>query len=303
MIGSERGQPLARAALGGHHGALVLDKPSGPTSFKAMRMAQRALGEKTAGHAGTLDPMASGVLVVLLGEGTKLSAQVMDHTKTYEAEVRFGVGTDTLDAEGAVVAEAPVPDGLAAKVAEVLPRFVGDVMQVPPRYSALKVEGRSNMSRARAGEEFEVAPRPAQCFELKVLAVGDDTVRLSIDCGKGYYVRSLARDLGAALGVPAHLAGLRRTRVGRFTLAQAVAPDAVASEHVIAIADMTDLPHVVVAGAELAALRAGRTIPLPDGFEAALGLAITTSREPVALVVPQDRRLKVQRGFAVAPND
>lgn len=289
--------------IGGHHGALVLDKPSGPTSFKAMRVAQRALGEKTAGHAGTLDPMASGVLVVLLGEGTKLSAQVMDHTKAYEADVRFGVGTDTLDAEGTVVAEAPVPADLAAKIAAVLPRFVGDVMQVPPRYSALKVEGRSNMSRARAGEEFEVAPRPAQCFELKVLSVGADTVRLSIDCGKGYYVRSLARDLGDAVGTPAHLTALRRTRVGRFTLAQAVAPEVVGSEHVIAIAHMTDLPHVVVAGPDLEALRAGRTIPIPDGYEAPLGLAITISQEPVALVVPRDRRLKVQRGFAHAPND
>jgi len=300
-----------------HHGALVLDKPSGPTSFKAMRVAQRALGEKTAGHGGTLDPMASGVLVVLLGEATKLSAQVMDHTKSYDAEVRLGVGTDTLDADGEVTAEAPIPPAALewATIEALLPRFVGHVLQVPPRYSALKVEGRTNMSRARAGEDFDVAARAAHCIALTLIEMRPAGFLLRVDCGKGYYVRSLARDLGEALGVPAHLAALRRTRVGAFGLERAVLPEAATAGAVIAIPDMLpELAQVVVHGAELAALRAGRTILAPAGYVAALALAITPERVPVALVVPVaangTSRLKVQRGFALGaatlatqPND
>lgn len=290
--------------MSGHHGALVLDKPSGPTSFKAMRTAQRALGEKTSGHAGTLDPMASGVLVVLLGEGTKLSAQVMDHTKAYEADIRLGTTTDTLDAEGEVTATAPVPAFTRESIEALFPRFVGHVMQVPPRYSALKVEGRSNMSRARAGEDFDVAPRPAHCISLTLLELAPEGFRLRIECGKGYYVRSLARDLGEALGTVAHLTALRRTRVGAFGLERAVLPEAVQSSDVIAIPDMLpEFPQVTLDGPDLAAIRAGRTMLAPAGFSASLALALTPQRLPVALVVPVDgdgpRRLKVQRGFAL----
>jgi len=292
--------------LVGHHGALVLDKPSGPTSFKAMRSAQRALGEKTSGHAGTLDPMASGVLVVLLGEGTKLSAQVMDHTKSYDATIRLGVTTDTLDAQGEVIATAPIPASalLRETIEALFPRFVGHVMQVPPRYSALKVEGRSNMSRARAGEDFDVAPRPAHCIGLTLLELQPEGFRLRIECGKGYYVRSLARDLGGALGTVAHLTALRRTRVGAFGLERAVVPEAVSSGDVIAIPDMLpELAQVVIDGPDLAAIRAGRTMLAPAGFRASLALALTPERLPVALLVPVDssgpRRLKVQRGFAL----
>jgi len=287
------------------HGALVLDKPSGPTSFAAMRAAQRQLGVRTAGHGGTLDPMASGVLVVLLGEGTKLSALVMDHMKTYEAEIRLGVGTDTLDGTGLVTAEAPVPPEAldTARLQALLPGFVGEVMQVPPRYSALKVAGRTHMSRARAGEAFEVLPRPALCLGLTLLDLLPAGFRLRVDCGKGYYVRSLARDLGLALGVPAHLAALRRTRVGAFDLSTAVLPEAATAALVIPIPKMLpDLEQIIVAGADLDALRAGRTIVSARALRAELALAVTAAGHPVALVVPVDAatplRLKVQRGFA-----
>lgn len=278
-----------------------------------MRAAQRRLGQQTAGHGGTLDPMASGVLVVLLGEATKLSALVMDHTKTYEAEVRLGVATDTLDAEGVITEQAEVPASALdrARLEALLPGFVGDVMQVPPRYSALKVDGRTHMSRARAGEDFEVAARPATCLGLEVLALTPSGFVLRVDCGKGYYVRSLARDLGAALGVPAHLAALRRTRVGAFDLKAACPPDEVGPEHVIPIPEMLpELAQVVVAGAELAALRNGRTIAAPPELHAEHALALDPAGQPVALLVrvgdPPEQRLKVQRGFVLGsgePND
>lgn len=296
---------VVRDEAPGVHGAVVLDKPSGPTSFKAMRMAQRALGQRTAGHGGTLDPMASGVLVVLLGEATKLSALVMDHTKTYEAEVRLGVGTDTLDAEGAVVAEGPVPELTRDKIEAALAPHVGEVMQVPPRYSALKVEGRTHMSRARAGEEFEVAPRKALCLGLELVAFAGDRLTLRVECGKGYYVRSLARDLGAAFGTPSHLSALRRTRVGAFSLAQAVAPDAppeVIAGALIPIARMLpSVPRVRVAGKTLEALRSGRWIDASAPLDG-IGLALDPEDAPVALVTALGDgtpRLKVVRGFAM----
>jgi tRNA pseudouridine55 synthase len=293
------------------HGALVLDKPSGPTSFTAMRSAQRVLGVRAAGHGGTLDPMASGVLVVLVGEARKLSALVMDHDKVYEAEVTFGIGTDTEDAAGAVTASAPVEPGALTRerVAAVLPRFVGSVMQVPPRYSALKVGGKSNMSRARAGETFEVAARPARCDAIDLLELASPRVSLRVTCGKGYYVRALARDLGEALGLPAHLSALRRTRVGAFAIERACAPSEARPEDLVPIHEMLpDLENLYVGGEDLAALRVGRSIPVPPGFTAPRALAVTEDGEAVALLTPHQPpggplRLKVQRGFVHQPND
>lgn len=293
------------------HGALILDKPRGPTSFKAMRTAQRVLGVRTAGHGGTLDPMASGVLVVLIGEATKLSALVMDHDKVYQAEITFGVGTDTLDAEGAVTAEVGVEPGAVTRerLEAVLPRFVGDVMQVPPRYSALKVGGRTHMSRARAGEEFAVEARPARCDFIEILALEPPRVRLEVTCGKGYYVRSLARDVGQALGLPAHLSALRRTRVGSFDLARAVAPEEATPEALLPIPKMLpDLTNLRVSAADRRALQVGRPILAPPGFDLPRALAISEDDEPVALVVPLEDergplRLKVKRGFVCKPND
>jgi tRNA pseudouridine55 synthase len=300
------------------HGALVLDKARGPTSFKALKGVCRALGVKTAGHAGTLDPMASGVLVVLLGEAMKLSALVMDHDKEYEAEITFGVGTDTLDAEGEVVERVAVPAGVVTRerIEAAAASMIGDVSQVPPRYSALKVDGRTNMSRARNGEDFEVAPRTVRCDAIEVLRVDGDKAVLRVACGKGYYVRALARDLGLALtgatageggaraGLPAHLSALRRTRVGAFDLARAVTVDAVTPSAVLPIPEVVpQVAHVVVSTDEMTALRAGRLASWPAGLEAEVALALGPSGEPLALVERLDSdptrppRMKVRRGF------
>lgn len=297
------------------HGALVLDKARGPTSFKALKGVCRALGVRTAGHAGTLDPMASGVLVVLLGEAMKLSALVMDHDKEYEAEITFGVGTDTLDAEGAVVAQVEVPAGVVTRerIEAAAASMIGEVSQVPPRYSALKVEGRSNMSRARNGEDFEVAPRVVRCDAIEVLRVDGDKAVLRVACGKGYYVRALARDLGLALktedgaareGLPAHLSALRRTRVGAFDLSRAVTVDAVTPDAVLPIPEVVpQVPRVVVSGDEMTALRAGRLARWPEGLGADVALALGPSGEPLALVErlasdpTRAPRMKVRRGF------
>lgn len=300
--------------MNGIHGLLILDKPSGVTSFSAMRTAQRALGLKTAGHAGTLDPMATGVLVVLLGEATKLSNLLMDHDKVYEAEVTLGALTDTLDATGELVETRAVPSLTAEEVRGALLRFVGHHPQVPPRYSALKKDGRTHMSRARAGEDFEVEARPSICHGLELLGFdpGSDLaaprISIRVHCGKGYYVRSLARDLAEALGTVGHLSALRRTRVGAFDIARAVPPDAVSPSQVLPIPDaLPTMPHLVADGRLLEDLRCGRPSSIPRAsLDLANGttlLAMRTDAVPIALVTASpdgDRiRLIVQRGFAI----
>ncbi|MDC3961821.1 tRNA pseudouridine(55) synthase TruB [Polyangium jinanense] len=221
------------------HGVLVLDKPKGPTSHDVVGKLRRALGMRRIGHAGTLDPMASGVLVMLLGEATKLGPYLTAHDKAYEARVVLGRGTDTLDAEGAVTAEAPLPAWLEDEITRfaqegasaALPRITAALdherartEQAPPAYSAIKVDGAKSYDRARRGEVVELPARPVavRAIELRgagILEPGKLAfLDVSLDVSKGYYVRSLARDLGAGLTVPAHLGALRRTRSGPFGL-------------------------------------------------------------------------------------
>jgi tRNA pseudouridine55 synthase len=207
---------------------LVVDKPVGPTSFAVVRrvrdLLRRLDGRKAkVGHGGTLDPLASGVLPVCIGEATKLAPFLLDADKEYEAEVRFGVTTDTLDAAGKVLSEASVAGLDQAAVSAALPRFRGAIDQVPPMYSALKRAGRPLYEYARQGLELPRAARPVVVHELELLAWEPPaTARLRVACSKGTYVRSLAADLGAALGPGAHLTALRRTVSGPFTLGQAI---------------------------------------------------------------------------------
>jgi tRNA pseudouridine55 synthase len=215
---------------------LVVDKPIGPTSFAVLRQVQRALmranrGTERApkiGHGGTLDPMASGVLPVCVGEATKILPFLLDADKEYEAEVRFGVETDTLDASGQVLCEKPTGDLDATRVEAALAGFRGEIDQVPPMFSALKHRGKPLYRYARAGQTIERPARRVKVYELALLAWGPpDRARLRIRCSKGTYIRSLAADLGRALGVGAHMAGLRRTASGPFRLAQALSPDTI----------------------------------------------------------------------------
>jgi tRNA pseudouridine55 synthase len=288
------------------HGAVILDKALGPTSFSAMRAAGRALGVSRAGHTGTLDPAASGVLVVLLGEATKLSGVLVHDDKVYEATIRLGVATDTLDTEGQVVAEAPVDPALLApeRLAAALAAHLGPVMQTPPVYSAIKRDGRSLMSRARAGEVVEVEPRPVVCHALDLLGVDTHpvapAVRLRVHCGKGYYIRSLARDFGASLGVPAHLAGLRRTRVGPFELACGRPIESIATAPLRPFTELLhDWLHVTVSAREAQDLACGRLIPRAVDTPHARALALSASGTPLALLRAEGPRWAVERGFVI----
>jgi tRNA pseudouridine55 synthase len=200
-------------------GVLVIDKPAGPSSFDVVRMVKRAGRVKRVGHGGTLDPLASGVLPICLGEATKLAQFLLDADKEYEFTLCLGVETDTYDAAGAVTARADASGVDEGRVRAALPAFTGRISQKPPAYSALKRDGRPLYDYARAGEVVEIAPRDVTIHALALVDwQGPGAVSLRMRCSKGTYVRSLAFDLGRTLGVGAHVTVLRRTRSGPFGL-------------------------------------------------------------------------------------
>lgn len=203
-------------------GVLVVDKPIGLTSHDVVQVIRRGTGIRRAGHTGTLDPRASGVLVILIGPAVRLSEYVSASDKRYQATIRLGSSTDTYDSEGTITSSASVDDITEDYFNEVLQRFVGEIEQVPPPYSAVKVQGRKAYDMAREGEEFELIPRIINVYSLEILEWALPEVVIDVYCSSGTYVRSLANDLGKQLGTGAHLVGLRRTKSGRFTLRDAV---------------------------------------------------------------------------------
>jgi len=201
-------------------GLIVVDKPVGPTSHQVVGMVRKGTGVRKVGHAGTLDPRASGVLVLCLGPATRLSEYLSGTTKEYEAVVRFGVSTRTFDGDGDVThrsGRAPT----RREIEQALPGFRGRIEQQPPPFSAIKVQGRKAYELARAGEDPALAPRTVDILRLDLRAYQSPDLTLRVECSAGTYIRSLAHDLGQVLGTGAHLAGLRRTRAGPFTLEQA----------------------------------------------------------------------------------
>jgi tRNA pseudouridine55 synthase len=207
-----------------HDGLVVVDKPAGFTSHDVVAKLRRIFGQRKVGHAGTLDPDATGVLLVGLGRATRLLRYLSESGKAYEGRIVFGIATSTLDAAGEVLDQRPMPI-TRDDVERALPRFRGDIEQLPPMVSAVKVGGRRLHELARAGEEIERAPRPVRVDRFDVVAFEPGPypqADVEVECGSGTYIRSLAADLGAALGGCAHLKSLRRTRVGSFTLAEAL---------------------------------------------------------------------------------
>jgi tRNA pseudouridine55 synthase len=203
-------------------GVLVIDKPVGMTSHDVVQVVRRGTGIRRAGHTGTLDPRASGVLVILIGPAVRLSEYVSASDKRYQATIRLGSSTDTFDAEGTITDSASIEDLTEERFNEVLQHFVGEIEQTPPPYSAVKVQGRKAYDMAREGEEFELEPRIINVYSLEVLEWAPPEVVIDVYCSSGTYVRSLANDLGKELGCGAHLVGLRRTKSGRFTLRDAI---------------------------------------------------------------------------------
>jgi tRNA pseudouridine55 synthase len=203
-------------------GVLVVDKPIGLTSHDVVQIIRRGTGIRRAGHTGTLDPRASGVLVVLIGPAVRLSEYVSASDKRYQATIRLGSSTDTYDAEGVVTESAAWENITEEQFNEVLQKFVGEIEQVPPPYSAVKVKGKHAYDMAREGEEVDLEPRTIHVYSLEILEWAPPEVVIDVYCSSGTYVRSLANDLGKELGCGAHLIGLRRTKSGRFTLRDAI---------------------------------------------------------------------------------
>ena len=206
-------------------GVVLIDKPSGLTSNAALQRVKRAFRAHKGGHTGTLDPLATGLLPVCLGEATKFSQGLLDSDKTYRTEVKLGVATETGDAEGRTLSERPVEVGLD-EIEPVLAGFRGSIEQVPHRYSALKRDGRRLYDYARAGEQVSILPRTVRIDELVVEAWSPPILTLRVRCSKGTYVRSLAEDIGAALGCGAHVTALRRLAAGRFQVNDSISVEA-----------------------------------------------------------------------------
>jgi tRNA pseudouridine55 synthase len=308
------------------HGWIILDKPVGLGSTTAVSAVKRILREagepKTrVGHGGTLDPLASGVLPIALGEATKLAGRMLDAIKAYDFTIRFGEETDTLDREGQVIATSDVRPTLE-QIEAVLEQFTGQIEQVPPAYSALKIAGKPAYKRARAGEDVELKSRdvtihllevhhpresgvPASAEERRDSRLrGNDEVMLSATVSKGTYIRSLARDIAHALGTVGHVSYLRRTRAGPFGLQEAISLDflteaakarALTRTVLPLVAALDDIPALPVTPDQAQLLRHGQRL---TGFPAVPGLQLATSEEtPVALVEATADGLTVVRGF------
>lgn len=258
------------------NGWVILDKPVGMTSTEAVARVKRLFNARKAGHAGTLDPLASGLLPVALGEATKTVPFVMDGVKGYRFTVRFGVETSTDDAEGEPVATSDRRPA-AGEIETAAPAFVGEIMQVPPAFSAIKVAGERAYDRARAGEEVSLAARPVTIHALRLVAMPDgDHARFEAECGKGAYVRALARDLGRALGCRGHVVELRRIRVGPF-----------GEEDMIPLEKLAELRHSAAASGPAA------------GPEAYLRPVETALDDIPALAVSRSDAARLRRGQAV----
>lgn len=203
-------------------GILSISKPPGPTSFDVIRVVRKGTGVRKAGHAGTLDPAASGVLLVLMGQAVRISEYLMELPKTYRATVRLGVATDTYDVEGVPTQVTESMEVSGGEVERALKGFVGEIEQTPPAYSAVKVQGQPAYRLARKGAAVALAARPARIYAIKLLAFEPPDAEIEVECGKGTYIRSLAHDLGQVLGCGGHLASLVRTRVGPFAVESSV---------------------------------------------------------------------------------
>lgn len=276
-------------------GVLVVDKPVGLTSHDVVQVIRKGTNIRRAGHTGTLDPRASGVLVVLVGPAVRLSEYVSASDKRYQAIIRLGATTDTFDEEGSVLSSSPV-EITEEQFENALKQFIGEIEQVPPPYSAVKVNGKKAYEMAREGEDVELAPRIINVYNLELLEWAPPEAVIDVYCSSGTYVRSLANDLGKSLGCGAHLVGLRRTKSGRFTLRDAVPlrklRDAFDQgnwyQYLIPAAEaLSDWPAIELDSGQLDAIRHGNRIPSNPG-STGWARGVSQQGELVALLLNDD---------------
>ena len=284
-----------------YHGVVYVDKPAGMSSHDVVNRLRRRVGQRRVGHAGTLDPMATGVLIILLGEATKLVPYIMAARKSYHATIRLGADTTTLDREGDVRDRMPVPTLTHAQVVEVAQRFCPSYEQTPPGVSALKVDGVRAYKLARAGEEPKLAPRQVALEQVRVLDVRENEIELELDCGKGFYVRSFARDLAQALGTLGHLNALRRTTNAHVRVDACHTLATIESEPhtrwIVSIADSMVLPILEVEPDIAEKLSVGMPTLSPEALAPGHFLVLDKSRKPIAIAEVVVDRLAARRGF------
>lgn len=281
------------------HGWLVLDKPVGTTSTAAVAILKRLTRARKVGHAGTLDPLASGLLPIAFGEATKTVSYVMDGRKVYRFKVRWGVETDTDDTEGKAIAESPARPSIA-EIEAALPAFTGIIEQTPPKFSAIKIEGERAYDLARAGEAVTLAARPVEIHSLSIVETVDaDHTVFEAECGKGTYVRAIARDLGRALGTCGHVCELRRTQVGSFDEKSAISleeverlgaasPDALKEALLPVAASLALIPQVTLGPDDAQRIRMGQPVFLRGRDAPILEGTVTVSARGGALIALAD---------------
>lgn len=288
-------------------GVLVVDKPVGLTSHDVVQIVRKGTNIRRAGHTGTLDPRASGVLVILVGPAVRLSEYVSASDKRYQAVIRLGATTDTYDADGRILATQPVDKLNETLFEEALQSFVGEIEQVPPPYSAVKIKGRKAYEMAREGEDIDLSPRRIKVYNLELLEWAPPEAVIDVYCSSGTYVRSLAHDLGEKLGVGAHLIGLRRTKSGRFTLRDAVPlrrlreafEDGNWYQYLIPAAEaLSDWPAIELEHEQVDAIRHGHRIPAEEGAEGMVR-GVSEQGELVALLeyVPEGNEWQPKKVF------
>jgi tRNA pseudouridine55 synthase len=269
-------------------GIILIDKPVGPSSFDVVRAVRKLAGIKRVGHAGTLDPMASGLLVVCLGRYTKLAGLLTDDSKVYDTVFRLGIRTTTDDTEGEIVEERDISALLREEIIGALASMRGTIMQAPPRFSAIKIDGQRAYAKARAEEEFDLAKRAVEILSIADVAIALPDVALRIHCGKGFYVRSLARDVGVMLGVGAHARSIRRIASGGLTIGDAIAlgdltPANFSSRIVRGIAALSQIEQIVIDDAARAEFTFGRNACRGMRLRSSFAVA-TCGNEPVAIL-------------------
>ncbi len=299
----------------------MVDKGQGLTSHDVVGMLRRVLGTREIGHTGTLDPLATGVLVILVGEATKLAAYLTTTDKVYETTLRLGTSTDSLDADGVHGETAPVPTLSLERVQDVVVQFVGEIDQQVPAISAVKVDGKALHKSARKGRDVTAPVRRVIAYSIDVLAVREAEIDLRIHCGKGFYVRSLGRDLARALGTVGHLTVLRRVKNGPFGVAQAVPFELIVQarrdqslrpqvrDALLPLRDACGLlPQLQLSERGVTRARFGQAIESADVTSRAEGkipaqirVAFDTEGTPIALVQEDEAGLRVMRGFRVRP--
>jgi len=282
-------------------GILLLYKEKGPTSFKAIELLKRQFKINKIGHTGTLDPMAEGLLVVLLGSATKI-ADYVDDTKEYEMQIQFGAATDTDDAMGKEIKTLPVPSDLADKINAKIADFTGKIMQIPPAYSAIKKDGKKLYELARAGKEVKPEPRAVEIFSIEVLEVLENTARLRVACSSGTYMRSLARDLAEAVDTCGHLSYLKRTKIGKFNSDNALTLSAIEDlqKHIISINDtLYNVKEAQISAPEQLMLKNGIALKNRFGFKPGEVIKAVFDGRVLAMCTVEGSLLKINRGIEI----